>query len=673
LVGLNGNAAVGENSAEEMKKFLASEVAEEKSSRHRSLTLWPASVVAVIASLLAVYHMVGAGYEALPGIQHRAVHIGLGFALVFLLFPLTTRKKLSKICFILDILAAVLSLVIMVYVFLAFSTYDQRVGLPPSTADMIFGVIIFVLAIEAARRTTGFAFPAITVLFFLYALLGPIIPEPFNHSGMDLERMVGAYFVTMEGIYGTITGVSANYILLFIIFASFVRRSGVGEFIKDIALAVLGTVRGGPAKMAVVCSSFIGMLTGSSMANVAGVGSFTIPLMKRVGYRADFAGGVEACSGMGAQLMPPVMGGSIFIMAEILGTPYWNIALSAFPIAIIFYLGLFFSVDAEAVRRNLHGLPRSILPSGKKALREGWFQIIPIVVLVYCLAVIGVSPQRAGFWAIVAVPLVSLLSKRFRMNPRSILTALQEGAKDALIVVGVVPAASLIAGIVSITGLGLTLSNILVALSQGYMIVLLLLTALASMIMGMGLPVIVCYTVLSILVAPALIDMGILPLAAHMFIFYFGMLANITPPVAPDAFVAAGIAKTSPFHVAVQACRIAAPIYLLPFLMVYNPVILLQGGTYPIIEAFITGLLGAYAISSGFQGVMQPKTILNMPERLILTVLGVALLFPSTYTTIICVPLLALIQVWSFVKGRRQASAAPGGFSVEHGFNSANL
>ncbi len=407
--------------------------------------------------------------------------------------------------------------------------------------------------------------------------------------------------------------------------------------------------------MAVVASSLMGMITGSSMANVAGVGSFTIPLMKSIGYRKEFAGGVEACSGMGAQIMPPVMGGSVFIMIEILGIPYWSVCVAAFPIAFLYYIGLFFAVDYEAVRQNLKGLNKKDLPSFWKTLFQGWYLVSPVVVLVYLL-ISGVTPQRAAFYAIISVIAVGLIPSVGRLNLRRLLEALEVGAKDALVVIGLVAAASLIQGVTTVTGLGLQLSNILISLSGGNLFFLLLLTAVTSLVLGLGLPIMVCYTLLAFLVAPALIKMGVLPIAAHLFIFYYGVLATISPPVAPDCFVAAGIAGADPNKTTWESCRIAVPIFLIPFFFVYSPIFILQEkvGVFQYILVYGTGVLGIYAITSGLQGIILYDSSLSLIERLILFIAGLLLISPINIADLVGTVLLVTIQVWNMVRSKNQ-------------------
>jgi TRAP transporter 4TM/12TM fusion protein len=618
---------------------------------------WISYLITIFALTLVFYHIWGAGFKPLPGIQHRALHIGLGYCLIWLIFPISPRLRESKIALWLDLLFVVITLVSTVYVFHSFETYSDRVGLPPTTLDMVLGSITILFTLEVARRTQGWPFPIITMGFLLYAYLGPYIPEPFDHAGLNITRMVSAFYLTLEGTYGFITGVSANFIIIFIVLASVIRNSAAVHFIMDIAMSIIGTVRGGPAKMAVMGSSLMGMLTGSSIANVAGIGSFTIPLMKRTGYRPEFAAGVESTSGMGAQIMPPVMGGSVFIMMEILGVPYWTICLAAFPIAFLYYIGLFIAVDYEAVRRELVGLPREQLPNFLKTMKTGWFLMLPIVVLIYML-IQGVTPQRSGFWAIVIAIVAGAIYKSDRLNWKKVLKAFEIGAKDALVVVGMVGAASIIQGIVAVTGMGLQLSNILIDLSGGNLFFLLALTAVSSIILGTGLPVIVCYTLLAMLVAPALIKMGVNPLAAHLFIFYYGVLEAITPPVAPDCFVAAGIAQADPLKTAVEAMLIGMPIYLIPFFFVFNPIFLLQASS-PLLEfawVFFTGVLGVYALASGLQGYMLFKTRLNPPIRILMVISGLFLIAPKKWETLIAMVVLIVVQGWVFLKERKRAA-----------------
>jgi TRAP transporter 4TM/12TM fusion protein len=381
--------------------------------------------------------------------------------------------------------------------------------------------------------------------------------------------------------------------------------------------------------------------------------------MKSIGYRKEFAAGVEACSGMGAQIMPPVMGGSVFIMMDILGVTYWSICVAAFPIAFLYYIGLFLSVDYEAVRLDLKGLDRKALPNFWKSMIGGWYLIAPIVVLIYLL-IIGITTQKAAFYAILTTIVIGVIPKDMRLNFKKLLEVLEMGAKDALVVIGLVSAASLIQGVTTVTGLGLQLSTILIDLSHGSLMALLLLTAFTSIVLGLGLPIMVCYTLLAVLVAPALIKIGVLPIAAHMFIFYFGVLATISPPVAPDCFVAAGIAGADANKTMWESCRIALPIFMIPFFFVYSPIFLLQvsASIWEYLWVFGTALVGIYAITSGLQGIILYESRLKWFERVILFIVGCLLVAPLYLPTIIGLLVFAVLQGWHLVKAKKMKVAS---------------
>jgi TRAP transporter 4TM/12TM fusion protein len=625
--------------------------------KQRALPPWIDRPLAVLMFLYALYFLYAAGAQPLPGIQHRSIHLAGGFIFALLLYAPSKRLVNSRWALLLDVLLAVLTVAGSIYVYNIFDTYADRVGLPATTPDIVFGLIIFFIMFEVARRVTGWAFPLVTAAFVFFALYGRLFPDPFTHAGFTIPQFMATFFYTLNGPYGQITQISANYILIFIIFAAFMMRSGAGEFIRDLAMIAFGKVRGGPAKIAVIASSFMGMLTGSSLANVASVGSITIPMMKRTGYRAEFAGGVEASSGMGAQIMPPIMGGAVFIMMEILGVPYWYIASSAFLIGGLFYLSLFFMVDLEAAKHGLSGRMRSEeLPRLWPVIKNGWYNLIPVSLLVYMLAVQGASPSRAAFWGIVATMVVMLVAERSRHTFVRIAEAMVNGVRDALVVISIVALASLIAGIVTVTGLGINLSTILIDLSGGNLLVLLLITAITSLILGLGVPILVAYSILAVLVAPALIDLGVSPLAAHMFIFYYGVISAITPPVAPDAFVAAGIAKSSPWRTANEAMRIAGALYLLPFLFVYHEVLLLHGSLGEIVVAGLTATLGIYSLACTWQGMILYNVPIGWWARVLLGTAAIALIVPNVVYSLGGLLVLVLIHVLYYARKKKQGT-----------------
>ena len=518
------------------------------------------TIVTIVMLICAIYHIYAARFGGFPGIQHVAIHIGLGIAIIYMIYPMSEKTRNSKINLVIDWCIAGFSLFNMVYVCMQYETLNDRVGLPASMFEVVMGVLTFLMIIEAARRLMGWAFTIIALCFVGYMFAGPYLPYPFHHAGASLNRFIQLFYLQMSGIYGSITRTSANVVIIFVIFAAIIKYSQIGNFIMDIAMACVGGVRGGPAKVAVVSSGLMGMLSGNSTANVAGTGSITIPLMKKTGYRPEFAGGVEAVASTGGQIMPPVMGTSVFVMMELTGISYLSIMMVALPIAIFYYAGLLISVDVTAVRDGLIGLPKEKRPKALPTLKQGWYLVAPIFVLAILMGR-GMTPQRAGFYGILACIAVSVISPINRMTPKKLVNALCEGVKDCGVMFCVCALASMIQGVVQVSGLGVKLSSILVSMSGGNLLLMLLVTAICCVILGMGLPVVVCYSFLALLVCPAIVDLGVPLIAAHMFVFYFGCMSCITPPVATAALVASGIAKSNFMKTGLTACALAFSIF----------------------------------------------------------------------------------------------------------------
>lgn len=620
-------------------------------SSARELPKWLDYAGKALLLVTAIYHLVAAGYRPLPGIQHTAVHLGLGMAIVMLYFPWFKKVRDRKWMLAIDICAAVFSVFNMFYVAAQYATLNERIGFTPGTFEVIMGILTFVILFICAYRTMGLAFPIIAGFFVVYMFIGPKLPGAFFHVGTTIPKFISSFFLTMNGIYGSITKTSADVIILFIMFSSVIKFSPVGDFIMELATAALGKFRGGPAKVACVSSALMGMLSGSAVANVAGTGSITIPMMKKAGYPAKFAGAVESAASTGGQVMPPVMGGSIFIMVELIGISYNNVILIAFPIALLYYIGLLLSIDLKAVDLDLMGIDNSDRPGVWAVLKKGWYLLTPIVLLIILLAM-GYSAQKCGFWSILVAIAVSFISPEERMTVKKMFTALMEGVKDASVIFAVVGLASLIQGIVTVSGLGLRLSSILVGLADGRVLILLILTAVASIILGMGLPVIVCYSFLALLIAPGLIELGVPAVAAHMFIFYYGCLSCITPPVAMASLVAAGIAKSDPMKTAFEACKVAFPIFFIPFFFVYSPdVLLMDGFTLGALRAYISVFLGLYATSCGFNGATLPKIrIPNKVLRVALVAVGILIMVPINGTDLAGIAVLAVLQIVIWIR-----------------------
>ena len=598
---------------------------EEEKSTRRNLKGRPAKVIAFIAICFSLYQLI-TGYYPLIAMYQRLIHVIFGFSLIFLIFPLSAKQRKDRLSWDGYLLVGLL-LYISYYVVTHFIARADQVGLEPPLYELVLGGILILLTLEASRRTTGWSLAIFCVGSLIYALFGEWLPDVLGHPNYSIERIVSGLFMTTEGIYGSLTGIAATFIFLFVLFGTFMQESGAGSFFFGLASSLFGHVRGGPAKIAVVASSLFGMISGSAMANVSAVGQITIPMMKRAGYKPHFAAAVESASGVGGQFMPPVMGGSVFLMMEILGVSYYAICKAAVLSAILYYVAIFFIVDFEAVKYNLKGQPKSECPKFKEVFKQGFHFIIPPAVLVYLLMYSHVTESRAAFWAILSVPLASFLRKSTRMSMKQILRALERGAMGFLPIAGVVVACNILVGMITLTGLGLQISSILIELSGNSLFWLLFLTMIASLILGLGLPIIVSYLVLAVLVAPALTQMGVDPLAAHLFIFFFALVSDLTPPVAPGAFVAAGIAGADMMRTAWMACRLGLVVYILPYMFVYNNALLLKGELQDILLSAITAFIGVYALACGIQGYMLRPTRIH--ERILLFVAALALIKPG--------------------------------------------
>jgi len=599
--------------------------AQEEKVRQRKLKGASARVVSAMAISFSLFQLV-TGYFPLIAMYQRLIHVAFAFTLIFLIYPFREKQRKDRLSWEGVILVGLL-IYISYYVWTHFIARAHEVGLEPPISELILGGLLILLTMEASRRTTGWSLPIFCAGSLIYARFGEWLPEVIGHPNYAVERIISGLFMTTEGIYGSLTGISATFIFLFVLFGTFMQEAGAGSFFFGLASSLFGHVRGGPAKIAVVASSLFGMISGSAMANVSAVGQITIPMMKRAGYKPHFAGAVESASGVGGQFMPPVMGGSVFLMMEILGVSYFSICKAALLSAILYYVGIFFIVDFEAVKHGLKGQPKAECPKLKEVMKEGFHFLIPPAVLVYLLMYAHVTESRAAFWAIVSIPLVSFLRKSTRMSFPKILRALERGAIGFLPIAGVVVSCNILVGMITLTGLGLQISSILIELSGQSLFLLLVLTMISSLILGLGLPIIVSYLVLAVLVAPALTQMGVDPLAAHLFIFFFALVSDLTPPVAPGAFVAAGIAGADMMRTAWMACRLGLVVYILPYMFVYNKALLLKGEPTEIFVSAISALIGVYALACGIQGYMLRPT--KIYERILFFVAALSLIEPG--------------------------------------------
>lgn len=558
-------------------------------------------LTAFLAICLSVFHFATSAVGSLPTMQQRSVHLGLVLALIFL-ESITKRREASKLINSIDLIFAITSLVVCFYALVNWYDMLMRVAFP-ATLDIVIGTLLIILVLEATRRKLGMAIPIIAILFIFYAIWGHLIPiHAIAHRQYPYWRLISYLTMATEGIYGKVLGVSATYIFLFVLFGAFLEKTGASRFFIDLSLALFGTSKGGPAKVGTVASGLFGMVSGSAVANVMAVGPFTIPMMTRLGYPAKFSGGITSVAGTGGQFMPPIMGAAAFIIAETLSIPYMSVVKAAFIPAVLYYAALWFIIDIRATRDNIKTLASDEVPDWKVILVKGFYLAIPLILLVYFLAIARWSPIKSGFWSIVSLMFVSSLKKETRMDWKTFLKAFEAGALSALSVAIICATAGIIIGVLSLTGLSLKFSNLLITISFGIKPLLLILTMIAGLILGMGMTTTSVYIVLSVLVAPALVKMNVQPIAAHLFVFYFGILSAITPPVATASYAAASITKSSPTALGFEGWRIGLTGYIIPFMFIYNPALLFEGSPFVLIQSIVTAFLGIYFLAVAIEG-----------------------------------------------------------------------
>lgn len=618
-----------------------------------SININKKKIIAIIAITWSLFQLYTGFVGILAPLQQRTIHVTFAIMITFLLKPIS--KKLDKDKLYIDqIIAVILMVIIGYYITSNHMALSLNIG-KYTSFEIILGIICFVLVIEGARRLTGMGLVSIALVFIAYSYFGKYMPGLIRHPGSSFTKIMIFQSLTTEGIFGVAIEVSASFIFLFILYAQFLQHTGGGQIFIDLASAAVGTVRGGPAKVAVIGSCLFGSISGSAVANVAGTGTFTIPMMKKNGYSSSFAGAVEAVASSGGQFMPPIMGSSAFLMSEILGLPYWKIALYALVPAVLYYVAVFIMVDLRAVKQGLKGLPKEQLPIAKEVLKEGWPALISPVVLVFLLAGLQWSPAKSAVWAIVVTVITSMFSKKTRLSIKDIIKILEDGGIAAIETAVVCAAVGVVVGAITQTGLALKLSTVLVTVAQGNLVILLFLTMIASIIFGMGLPTVACYLILAVMVAPALMQMGVLPIAAHLFIFYFGIISNITPPVALASFVAAGIAEAPFMKTGFEALKLGISAFILPFMFVFNPALILNGTLLEIIPVVITATIGIYSLSVFIEGIMLQE--LRVWERLAFGVTAILLIFPENLTDIIgIIGFLALVSV-QYMQRKKMKSA----------------
>ncbi|HTI47968.1 MAG TPA: TRAP transporter permease [Casimicrobiaceae bacterium] len=681
----------------------------------RELSGLAAHVVAFIALAFSAYQLVIAAYAPLSSLPTRSIHVGFLLTLAFLIHPVAGWADRKRIAWY-DALLAAAAFALALYHLVFEAELIQRSG-DPSLADLVVGAVFIVMLFEAARRVLGLALPIICACFLAYGLLGQYLPSVVAHRGYGVDQIIGQLFLGTEGIFGIPTLVSATYIFLFILFGSFLEHAGMINLFNSVALGFVGHARGGPAKVAVISSGMMGTISGSGVANVLTVGQFTIPLMKRFGYSPIFAGAVEATSSMGGQIMPPVMGAVAFIMAETLNVPYVTIVKAAVVPAILYYATAFWMVHLEAGRAHLHGLPKADCPNPWHAIRAKWYLLLPLAVLVYMLfdgftpmfsglvglaltaililgtaaaARIGPTAFRYAFWIAVGIGLgaylkygfdrygvtpilvvigallvVMLVIKGGRETLRTMRASLIDGARQAIAVGLACAIVGVIIGVLTLTGAASNFAEFVLQVGARSLFLSLVLTMIVCLILGMGIPTIPNYIITSAIAAPALLKLGVPLIVSHMFVFYFGIMADLTPPVALAAFAAASIARASPMRIGWKATHIAIAGFVIPYMAIYDPALMLQATAngsidwvevvYVIVKTVLAiGLWGAAAI-----GFLRAR--INWIERIVAFAAAALLVAAPSWTDQAGFAASAAFIAWHFwrTRGSKHAVATP--------------
>ena len=631
----------------------------------------------VFCIVVTAYHLIfAAGLWTPRTLQHRSIHVAMMLILSFALYPATKKASRKTIAWY-DYVLMALSAVTAIYMYVNYNTIVNRAGVVNGT-DVIVGAILTVLVLEATRRVCGTALPVLSLIFILYALMGrragmiPInIPGIFLHRGYTLPKMFSNFYTNTEGIYGSSVNVASTYIFLFICFGEFMNKCGMGKFFNDIATALAGWSKGGPAKVAIIAAGLLGMINGAAVAVVVTTGSFTIPLMKKDGYDNEFSGAVVATGSVGGQLMPPVMGAAAFIMAETLGIKYNYLLVCAIIPAVIYYLGILFQIQLRADRLNMKPTPKEELPKVGQVMKESGHLAIPIIFLVYMLFFSGKTVIMAAFYSIICTIVVAELRKNTRMSLNDIIAALAKSAVSTVSVAIACACVGCIVGVCSITGFALNLANAIVMIGQNSLLFTLVFSMVTCMILGMGLPSIPAYIITSTVAAPALVQLGIPDIAAHMFCFYFAMFANLTPPVALASFAAAGISGGDPMKTGWASVKLALAGFILPYMFVYNNSLLLIGqqinadtGKMEVVRTgFAAGavtavfsVIGVALLSIAVEGHLFKKV--SLPLRILAIIGAFLLMTPSMPLNLAGIAIAAAVIVVQKAVGGKATPAA---------------
>lgn len=625
---------------------------QENSGSRKALSGIELKLFTLIAVFMSLFHLYVLGFYPITPWVLYTVHLGLGAILIFMIYPMRRSAYKSLLASIIDYIFILLVLFAGSYLIIEMDELIYRIGVAPTPLDLLVSIILIGAVLEITRRTTGLILPILALIFILYAHYGKYIPGDLGHRGYSWDRIL-SYLNSMDAIFSVPIGASATFVFLFILFGSFLGVTGGSRFFIDFAIGATGGKRGGPAKAAVVSSALFGSVSGNSVANVVSTGVFTIPLMKKIGYPSRYAGAVESVASTGGQIMPPILGSAAFIMAQLLGTSYLNIVYASIVPALLYFFTVMIMIDLQAAKLGLKGLPKNELPNIKNVLIKEGHLFIPLLVLIFTMTILNTSPIKAAIWAIASTIIVSFFKKHTRMTFSKLINCLADGAQSALGMIAACATAGLVIGVLNLTGAGLKFASLILSLAGDNLALALVMTMCATIILGMGLPTTAAYLITAAVVAPALIQMGVSPLAAHMFVFYFACLSAFTPPVALAAYAAAGIADAKPMQVAMTSMKIGIVAFIIPFVFVYGPAILLQGTPTQIIVSTLTALIGAFVLASGVEGWFIGKKA-NVLVRILLIAASLTLIVPGLITDTIGLGLiLASIMVQLYFSSKK--------------------
>jgi TRAP transporter 4TM/12TM fusion protein len=624
----------------------------------RKLKGYQQIIVYILGVFISLFSLYTAAFGVFAPFLQRSIHVGALLPMVFLLYPASKKHSPKDHFTVLDAILAVVSMVPCVYVMLNKDALETRMVFVThlTTVQIVMGVILILCMIEAVRRSVSGVMAGLVVIGLVYLYFGPQLSGLLHHSGLKFERIVEAgTMLTDQGVFGSLMGTSATFIIVFCIFGAFAVESGAGAFFTEFARAVAGHTRGSSAKIATISAGLFGTMTGSAVATVYTTGTFTIPMMKRGGFSSEFSGAVSAVASTGGQLMPPIMGAAAFLLAENLGITYGQVAAKSAVVAILYYFSLFAMIHFKCLKENIRGETREELPELKAVLKK-LYLFIPIVLLLVLL-LSGVSTLLSGLIATAACFVVSFFDKENRMTPKKLLKALYSGGKSSAMCMAALGGAGLIVVAVTYSGLALSFSSLVVSFSHGSKFLALLLVAVACMILGMGVPSTAAYVIASALGCRILIKLGVSPFAAHMFVFYFAIISNITPPVAVAAYAAANVAESRPMRTGVLASLLAVVAYIVPFVAAYNPALLMEGTTLLIVQSTVTAFIGVFLIAGAIQGYF--ITQLDIVRRVVLAGIAFCFITVGTYTDLLGVGLLAAFVLVQKLIEKKNKPAVP--------------